>query len=378
MAGRKIVTKWFVVLAAMSFAPGCGDGMTTPSTRMDEVLTLSVTSATLTPGESLEIRATATGQVTWRSSDPSVAAVSSQGVVAALREGEAEITASSTTRSARAKVKVGGTLTDPTPTPTPAPSPTPTPTPVGSTLVYGHDFDDGTLGQFGQWGDHVARPASVVDDPTGSGHGKVVRVDYVHNPASDASHDVNHSIFYNPNPPGGDPVSMSWGERVYWRGDLWLPEYPGGRPAHPEYDMRKLLYPKFGNPDTGRWSAFVVGLWGRADGSGMDLSLSSGRSENNGYEMKYGIAPISWRTWNTLEVEFQINSRGKADGWIKIWVNGVLRYERTNLLLFSAQADPSTERIFEFPVGNQEQWESKEKMGDYRLWDNIQFRTSRP
>jgi len=146
MAGRKIVTKWFVVLAAMSFAPGCGDGMTTPSTRMDEVLTLSVTSAMLNPGESLEIRATATGQVTWQSSDPSVAAVSSQGVVAALREGEAEITAASGHVTGRAKVKVGGTLSDPgtptQPTPTPTPTPTPAPTPTG-TAAFQDGFEAG-------------------------------------------------------------------------------------------------------------------------------------------------------------------------------------------------------------------------------------------
>ncbi|MEW5930542.1 MAG: hypothetical protein AB1941_24035, partial [Gemmatimonadota bacterium] len=264
MAVRRTAAGWMFVLATLAAAPGCGDSPTGSSALMDDGLRLSVTSATLRPGENLRVEAAASAVVTWASSDPAVVAVSPEGVLAARKAGDAEITARSRGKSGKVKVEV----TDPAPAPTdpaptdPAPAPTdPAPTPTqpatGATLVYGHNFNDGTTGAFGQWGGYTLRPVSVVADPTGSGRGSVAKVVYERDPAGGGSVDVNGGMYYRPNPAGGHPSGVGFGDSIHFRADLWFPRYPGGRPAKPQIDQRKLLYLKFGE-STNRSSSLVL------------------------------------------------------------------------------------------------------------------------
>lgn len=392
MAVRRTTAGWVFVLATMSVAPGCGDAVTSPSTQMDEALRLSVTSATLEPGESLRIEATAAGTVSWESSDPQVVAVSATGVVVARREGEAEIIARAKGKRGKAKVRVDGTPEDPAtgdptpapadpespptdPAPTPAdPSPTPTQPTAASMLLYGHDFDDGTIGSFGQWGGHTPKPVSVIADPTGAGRGKVARVDYMYDPASGGSHDSNAGLYYRANPAGGHPGGVGFGERIYLAGDFYLPRYPHTAPAQAQFEQRKLIYVKFGNPDS-RTGDLAIITWGRADKGGMDLSLVSGRNE--GREQAYQLAPVAFDKWHRLELELVANHKDASDGSIRVWLNGRLVKERKNVVLFSPSGNADSDFIYEYGIGNQEQWSPGDVMKNYRFWDNIEFRTAR-
>jgi hypothetical protein len=49
-------------------------------------------------------------------------------------------------------------------------------------------------------------------------------------------------------------------------------------------------------------------------------------------------------------------------------------------MVFSDSPSPATDFVYEWGIGNQEQWGADEKlpMKDYRIWDNIEFRTRRP
>ncbi|HEV2735378.1 MAG TPA: hypothetical protein VGV85_11110 [Longimicrobiaceae bacterium] len=248
---------------------------------------------------------------------------------------------------------------------------------AGSALVYGHDFNDGTIGSFGQWGGNTPRPVSVIADPTGSGRGKVARVDYVYDPATGGSHDANGGLYYRANPAGGHASGVGFGERIYVAGDFYLPRYPYTAPAQAQYDQRKLIYVKFGDP--GNLSGHVtIKPWGRADKSGMDLAITSGSVGAGTLETVYGLAPVAFNQWHRLEMEILVNHRGAADGIMRVWLNGRLVKERTNVLLFGASPSAASDFIFEYGIGNQEQWTPSDVMKDYRLWDNVQFRTARP
>ncbi|HEX2189573.1 MAG TPA: heparin lyase I family protein [Longimicrobiaceae bacterium] len=104
MVLRRMAAKWILVAAPAALAPACGDAATAPAA--EDALHLSVTAATLEPGESLRIQVSAGAPAAWESSAPAVASVSRDGVVTAVREGEAAITAVRGSRRATARVRV--------------------------------------------------------------------------------------------------------------------------------------------------------------------------------------------------------------------------------------------------------------------------------
>ncbi|HEX8274364.1 MAG TPA: Ig-like domain-containing protein, partial [Longimicrobiaceae bacterium] len=149
------------------------------------VATVSVSpgSASLAVGGTVDLSAVArdgagrilTGRaVAWASSNPAVATVSATGLVTGVAGGTATITATSEGKSGTAAVTVS------------APA-----APVGSTVVYAHNFNDGTIGAFGQWGGYTPKPVSIIADPTGSGRGSVAKVVYERDSAGGGSVDVN-------------------------------------------------------------------------------------------------------------------------------------------------------------------------------------------
>ncbi len=256
---------------------------------------------------------------------------------------------------------------------------------TGATLLYGHNFDDNTLGDFSQWGGYTPEPASVIDDPTGSGRGKVCKIVYVRPASSSGSRDVNSIIGYSPKIPGGHSRGPTWGDRIYWRGDLWFPNYPGGVPQSPSGDQRKLLHTMFGHHDR-RTSSLILICWGRADASGWDLNITHEKKagEPDNPESYYGLGFIPHGSWQSLEFEIKLNTQGNSDGEYRLWQNGVLRYTMQNKQIYYPVNPPDDPAIYNslytMQTGSQEQWDIGEPvdMNDYRLWDNIQFWTRRP
>jgi len=99
-------TAWLVVCASAAWLVGCGDKPVAPTAPSAAVTALAISAppASLKPGESVQLTATATlssGQtanaastVAWNSSDSSVATVSSGGLVTAKSDGRVTIRAS--------------------------------------------------------------------------------------------------------------------------------------------------------------------------------------------------------------------------------------------------------------------------------------------
>ena len=42
-----------------------------------------------------------------------------------------------------------------------------------------------------------------------------------------------------------------------------------------------------------------------------------------------GVRP-SQTSWDQVEVEFKVNTPGQSNGWMRMWINGVLRAEKLN------------------------------------------------
>ena len=106
-------------------------------------VTLDQTSLSLKPSETATLTATvnpakaAGKKVYWYSSDSDVATVNANGVVTAVVDGVATITAvtsDSGAKSASCSVTVATPASNPAPAPTPAPTPTPNPTPTPETV----------------------------------------------------------------------------------------------------------------------------------------------------------------------------------------------------------------------------------------------------
>ncbi|HEX8274363.1 MAG TPA: hypothetical protein VF615_17125, partial [Longimicrobiaceae bacterium] len=97
-------------------------------------------------------------------------------------------------------------------------------------------------------------------------------------------------------------------------------------------------------------------------------------------EVNYGIGGISWETWHKIEVQLIVNHRGVADGTVRVWLDGRLVKERRGVIVFDPSASTSTDFIYEWGIGNQEQGAADETlpMKDYRIWDNVEFWTGRP
>lgn len=115
---HRIGFSWWLlglVAACGGGGDGGGGGPVDPTPPPVSSIILSMTSAALVPGQSVDISATArsasgatlTGRVvTWESSAPAVASVSTTGTVTALGQGTAEVTATSEGKSASATIAV--------------------------------------------------------------------------------------------------------------------------------------------------------------------------------------------------------------------------------------------------------------------------------
>ncbi len=216
---------------------------------------------------------------------------------------------------------------------------------------------------------------SVLADPTGSGRGSVAKIVYERDPAGGGSRDVNGGMYAHPNPAGGHPEGVGFGDRVYFQGDFYIPSYPASNtPTRPVAGPAEADLPEVREPG-GPFGRAVPVLWGRGDGSGMDLSLVT---ENNVTAMQTnadGLAFVRWNTWYRMGLEMIVNHQGVADGTIRLWLDGALIYEARNVEIFVAGSNGAAAFIYEWGVGNQEQWAENETvvMKDYRLWDNVEL-----
>ncbi|WP_325308138.1 Ig-like domain-containing protein [Longimicrobium sp.] len=317
-------------------------------------LAVSPTSFALAPGQNAQAAAVAkdaggnvlTGRVVaWSSSNPAVANVSPLGVVFALADGSATITATAEGKTASAPVAVKTPVTT-----------TPPPTTGTPTVLASSTFETGTLSPFTYPWDQYPSDLSVVNDPTGAGHGRVVSIHYAGTAA-----DRNRGVMYESN------AGVGLGQTIVFRGDLYVGQpLPGSEPAG-----RKLLY--FQRDESTGFPDFstVLALYGYT------LIVSQGYGPS-GFHQDVGLATLQAGRWYKLEMEQRLNTSFTAkDGVIRVWVDGALVYERTNLTWSDPAwtASPANQKFRYFIVGDQVNYGGT--FDEMRYWDNITFSTGR-
>jgi hypothetical protein len=233
---------------------------------------------------------------------------------------------------------------------------------TGDTVLATHDFRDGTFGPFGIWNDS---DVTIVSDPTGAGRGKVARVHFS-NVGQPNTYDVNRHIGYE------KPDGIGLGESIFFRGDLYLPP---GINTDPQFAQRKLLYYM-------RHDETFPGFWSVVTLFGTNLQVTNGyvpQDKNSTYEvMTPELATLSTGRWYKLETQLTLNSKPSAsDGIFRLWLDGVLLYENTNLRWSDPAwaVKPGDQKFQSFRVG--QQVNSAGRYDEYRYWSNVTFSTKR-
>jgi hypothetical protein len=246
---------------------------------------------------------------------------------------------------------------------------------AAANLAYS-DFTDGTLGPYTDSQPPVpGTEVDVVDDPTGSGRGKVARLHYHHfsSPDRNIALEYDHAIA----PPT---------RTVYFAGEFYLDT------ATLSDFGRKLLYwqnytnyTKYGtNSDGGANFSSVTGL------VGSDLFIDNFHTDHTGagfhdqHAIASGILP---RTWYRLEKKItQESSPGASDGVCQIWLDGVQIYLSTTtnwtdaaqvgLPLLNGNGTPFDAADAHFQgllVGEQVNDNNNSAYDEYRYWDKVGF-----
>lgn len=252
-------------------------------------------------------------------------------------------------------------------------TPPPPPPPPGDTLIYANDFEAGMgeLTVYSGWAPDIRlRP-----DPTESGRGTVLEIDYKRLSVNDPELDKNRAVTYR-------PEDWTWGMTRYFEYEMYMraPTTLSGFPL--QYDNRKHIYAYFGYEGGPNLFNLIIDSLGRSDGSMMDLRMMSGISEGLGLtptrDWAYGMSEFAWDTWHKIGVELKINDRDASNGYVRVWHNDVLKRERLNVMLFGGEASHSLYRI---NVGEQMQGNTSNNaslFNEPRWISYFEFHTERP
>jgi uncharacterized protein YjdB len=314
----------------------------------------TVDSSTLAPGHTSQGHAVAkdalgnvlTGKTaSWVSNNSAIATVSATtGVVTAVSAGSAVLQATIDGVAGQASVNVT------------VPSIITAPAPSSGTLVS-HDFEDGTLGPFyNPWGTGM----DVISDPTGGGHGRVARLHY----SGPGNSDSNLALLPKTN------FAHALGDSVWFRGDFYLPSVSEG-------DQRKLLYWGWSKDSWGFQKPFDMVL--TSFGSQFVVRNLPDPSWTGSGGLDYiplTTATLTAGVWHTLKVQLKVNTSFAAtDGVLRIWYDGRLIYEHTNMRWTDPTwtDDPKTYQWVSWQVGQQTDSFTTAAFDEYRYWDNVTF-----
>jgi hypothetical protein len=219
-----------------------------------------------------------------------------------------------------------------------------------------HDFNNGGWGPFtNETPGHV----SIIDDPTGSGRGKVVKINY--SQSGGGQIDLNQ-YFGSPVGPAG------FGTTFYAAGDVYFPA--STKNFTNTGVLRKLMYFRLTDAGTGQTTNLVLLMWG----NGLMINWSGPMGSINADP---NIGTLTAGQWARVEMRTTINTAAaRADGIIQLWVNGVLTYTATDV-----QLTGSGWRTLGWDtwwVGHQREGTGGETAVDEdRYWDNVAFSSSR-
>lgn len=219
--------------------------------------------------------------------------------------------------------------------------------------VYGvlasADFEDGTYGDFSQGGSASYTADAIVVDPTGSGRGNVVQLDYLAGTGSD----VDNYLAWNPSP--SNPIGA--GDTIYCYGKFFVVDngYTGNRKL-----WRYYVGPQGSN-------ASDLTIW-------MSTTLRiEGPLVNQGLYYQNTGATVTLNAWHELEVQMTFDSApGAGNGSLRVWLDRVLVHEDTGLGFINAQYP--TLSVVRFGYQTQS---TRDDIPDRRYWDNLTISRSR-
>jgi hypothetical protein len=277
----------------------------------------------------------ATG-ITWTSKAPTVASVSADGLVKALSVGTTQIDASAFGAVASVTVTVTGIVD------------------TAGELAF-NDFSSGAIAPYtNPWGSAL----DVIDDPTGAGKGKVVRVKY--SPAPSQS--MERGLAFN-------GPALRYGRTIWMKGQLFIPT---GFPNQALADNRKLIDYQGGGV---RMTLHRVGA--------RDLRLSTvdwmNGSEQETIAETTGLT-IPDATWTTIEVKMVTNSADNVrDGVLEVYLNGSTTpsYRRAAGLGWITEKFKGGSFFDTFLIGFQLTISGTTAYQEERYWDNVGFSTAR-
>ena len=306
-------------------------------------VTVTLSSSSLTVGQTTQASAVtkdASGNVltgraiTWSSSNTGVATVNTAGLVSAIALGSATITATSEGKNGSASLSVSA------------------PTTTVDTLFVDH-FDSGTLGDANRWQDIVGTGASIVSAATEgvtavsgsqvlklSGTGAAIS----HFVSTAATSPYEHlylsfrmlrtSLYQSSNPglrAGGIRGSTTqWGSYgVGYATTGSCPDDPNN--VHQQEFMFAYV---FNDPAAFALRTYTnwigeVKLTQSPPTCGGNYALDPGSNPTATYYDLNFVPTVD--AWHQYEIEVQLNSVGQANGWQRMWVDGVLKIAHLNV-----------------------------------------------
>lgn len=218
--------------------------------------------------------------------------------------------------------------------------------------LVNENFDAGTLGLLTYPWEGVDSPTrqTIVDDPTGFGRGKVLRIDYT-SPAPGITRAVNWQAAGSGYGPG---------QEFWFRADFYLTAATGTA-ASP--NNRKLIYwqRNLASPDESFMILHAVGT-----SIDSEVGWASNQIDHD------GLASVAFDTWFTLECRTKMNSAyGVADGEIEVIVNNGTPATVTGIEFLHQAGD----YMQQMEVGDQVSGSGA--FAEYRLIDRVAFSTQR-
>ena len=273
--------------------------------------------------------------VSWSSANPGVATVSASGLVTAVTAGSASIVATSEGKSGSATVSVAAN------------------TGGGVDTLFADRFESGALGDPGRWQDIVGNGASIVTAanegvPAASGT-KVLRMGanggaITHFVSTGSTSPYEHlylsfkmyvpTSYQSANPglrAGGIRGSTtqygSFGVGYGTQGSC--PDDPNNA-NHQEFMFAYVFHDKAG------WVLRTYTEWldelklsTNPPTCGGGYALAAGNNPPATY-YDLNFAPTA-NAWHQYEIEVQLNDVGQANGWQRMWVDGVLKIAHLNV-----------------------------------------------
>jgi hypothetical protein len=244
-----------------------------------------------------------------------------------------------------------------------------------------NNFENGTLtGSLGAFQFlYQAGRFTIVDDPTGSGHGKVGQFFYLPTTSNKSDDEVI-------NPTNASVPVFRYGYTLWFRGDVYFPS-ANSSGLNKNFCIRKFI--DYKGAGENRMTIYRQ----RDDNSSGTGTLSNNPADSHssvrlsivrdvgGVGTETLNVPMGFGlnddTWYTIEVMMKTNSAdGVNDGVIEVYINGAVTptfRQATGLGWINEAANSN----FNFLMIGSQMSSYPSPFSEYRYWDNVAFSTTR-